>query len=547
MPSFHVDRVLPGRLPAGRALDGVVLLAFLALAAALADYMRVLFYGHQLDSALLADIVDNIARSGQPMTWVGRASLDGVAAWGQYPEVLCQQPMQASPAPLNMFTWHAYGILYLVAPLALLVPTVTLVAALNAVSFMAVPAVSYLFLRREQVPGLVALLAALMITAHPAWSSGAVGQFYVDRYFMPLGLIFALALHDHLRSGRDRTLAVAVAGTLAALCTERSAIMVGCYALGCLVLYIGRYRWSRTATVALIVGVASLGYAAAYMAFGMANTDYVGFRRPLANVVQALLSDPVERSRSGAFLLVNLAIFAPLAVLNWRAALLAAGAMLPNVIGSIGGAEKTGWQTHYHALYFPFLICAVLLGIARLSALVRRRWGALAAPLLVSTVLLTTYVPAANGAVSFSATQWRSHALVQAAQSVLRTGPPEAHRQRLRTIRSALARVSPGAAVTTIEPLFPTLYRGRRLSYYPIGIGSVDVAVLPYTPRPDGTIAFEGAINYHGPAATARVNACARERLAAAGYVETERLPLWADGSGFVILSRAKSAATARP
>lgn len=47
-------------------------------------------------------------------------------------------------------------------------------------------------------------------------------------------------------------------------------------------------------------------------------------------------------------------------------AILALGALVPNLLGSIGGAEKLGWTTHYHSPYFPFLVLAVLLGYARM-------------------------------------------------------------------------------------------------------------------------------------------------------------------------------------
>ena len=40
--------------------------------------------------------------------------------------------------------------------------------------------------------------------------------------------------------------------------------------------------------------------------------------------------------------------------------------VLPNIFYDIGGAEKTGFHTHYHSLYFPFLVFTFLSGVVGL-------------------------------------------------------------------------------------------------------------------------------------------------------------------------------------
>jgi hypothetical protein len=74
-----------------------------------------------------------------------------------------------------------------------------------------------------------------------------------------------------------------------------------------------------------------------------------------------------------------------------RLALIAFGAMLPNILDNIAGAEKTGWSTHYHSVYFPFLVAAALIGFANLWKRVKTKtaqWGLLAAPLAMGAMLL---------------------------------------------------------------------------------------------------------------------------------------------------------------
>ena len=46
--------------------------------------------------------------------------------------------------------------------------------------------------------------------------------------------------------------------------------------------------------------------------------------------------------------------------------------VLPNIFYDIGGAEKTQFDTHYHSLYFPFLVFTFLAGIVRLESYLKQ-------------------------------------------------------------------------------------------------------------------------------------------------------------------------------
>jgi hypothetical protein len=67
------------------------------------------------------------------------------------------------------------------------------------------------------------------------------------------------------------------------------------------------------------------------------------------------------------FLLVNASLLV-VALFDVRAALIALFLMLPNIVGTLGGAEKVGWSTHYQDEYLPALIWAALLGFVKAYA-----------------------------------------------------------------------------------------------------------------------------------------------------------------------------------
>src|SRR5204863_9804716 len=71
------------------------------------------------------------------------------------------------------------------------------------------------------------------------------------------------------------------------------------------------------------------------------------------------------------FILVNLL---PLGIFvlfsGYRYILLAIGAVLPHFLFTIGGAELTGWSTHYHTMYIPLVIFTACVGYERIM-----RWA----------------------------------------------------------------------------------------------------------------------------------------------------------------------------
>jgi hypothetical protein len=64
--------------------------------------------------------------------------------------------------------------------------------------------------------------------------------------------------------------------------------------------------------------------------------------------------------------------------------------MVPNIIGNIGGAEKYGFLTHYHTLYFPFLIFASIMGYIQLIKICKTKIQRISASaVLIALIVLS--------------------------------------------------------------------------------------------------------------------------------------------------------------
>src|SRR5207302_1111825 len=116
------------------------------------------------------------------------------------------------------------------------------------------------------------------------------------------------------------------------------------------------------------------------------------------------------------FSIINVLFFGIFCAFEWRLALIAAAAMLPNVIGSIGGAEKVGWTTHYHSVYLPFLVAAALFGFGSLWNRFRnsrRRYAIVLIPIGLG-LCLALLDPFTDRYFDFAPTNIRNYAILKA-------------------------------------------------------------------------------------------------------------------------------------
>ena len=87
-----------------------------------------------------------------------------------------------------------------------------------------------------------------------------------------------------------------------------------------------------------------LAYALIYMTFFQKNSDYGAFQSSMSSFITTIVHNAHYRELLIKFAVINVAFFGILSLSEWRLGLIAAAAMAPNVMGSIGGAEKMGCQ-----------------------------------------------------------------------------------------------------------------------------------------------------------------------------------------------------------
>ena len=428
---------------------------------------------------------------------------------------------------MNAFKWHSFPILYFIAPFRAFLDGKVIVALLGAFCFMGMIVIVYKYLRDSGLPILLAVSFCFLVSAHPAWSLSVFGQFYPDRLFLVFGLFYALSMLTYLQTGIQRPWRLIVPGGFAAICNERAAIMICFFTLSCLLLHRGA-RYHRKDILPVCIAMLCAIYALLYMVYVQQNESYSSFL-PLTSMRQALISGLGDAGIK--FLFTNFVGLGCIAFLNWRVALIAFGSMAPNIFGSIGGAEKTGWMTHYHTLYFTYLVAAAATGLVSLN----RRFSSLkistytgATIVCLGLFLILNDAYSTKPLTSISIDHLKTYAPAKAISLVTKTKERE-NAINLNLYLSSIADlIPPGCTVSAVEQMMPTLYDvelNRMIYYYPMGLDGVDYLVIPYDTENDGRIRYSGAISYHGAVQQIELNKLLSARIEKQGFTVLAKFP----------------------
>lgn len=507
------------------------------------------YYASQLDSAMMVGNIETTRTEGRPISQINASALKAIATVvpnTAHPkaEDVCAQPLvEEKVEVVEMFSRHAYVILYALAPLSVIASAQTVAAIFHVAAFVGLLLAVYLCLRNEKLSIPAALLFVALVVVHPGWSASAFGQFYPDRFFILVGFIYVWLLHRRLTNHGDHTFALIITAAIAASLTERAAIMVGISTLVLMMLRRDWRGWTRKDYPIVGVAVASLMYAMLYMKLFQVNQDYGSFFDQALSFFSNISNNEAFRLGIQKFLWVNLP-WLLLSLFEWRLAVLAFVMMLPNLVGSIGGAEKIGWSTHYHSMYFPFLMAAASIGFLHLCKLLDNYWKKWA--LFSAIGVVASYIAVLNPFVAspfweFDSKNLGKNAFSKAVAILANSGDGESIKIYADFNRAAADAVPANVSVSSYEGMMPALLgKGRVLHYYPLGIGSDDYLLVSYAKDDKGELKFSGATSYMGLQNLAALDACLNVRIAKDYQLEKTVSPGADTGYGAAILKRVK-------
>jgi hypothetical protein len=404
------------------------------------------------------------------------------------PEKVCDVIDQANYTPRHFFRQKPFIAATLISASGWVapVPTSWLAGLWIASSLVGGLLVLYTFMRKSKLSITTTLLVLATVSLYPVFSNAFLGQIYMD--LLMFGPATALVLSiwwmkNHSTSIWRWTVLLTI---LLGLISERGAYLAGLVGFGYTLLLFGKHVLHKKEVLCVSLSGLTMGlWGFIWSKFIMINRDFDG-RTLNDSLVRltSLLEDPL-RPLFITFVSTSL-VFICLALFSGRTALIALGAITPTLLVSTGGAELTGFYTHYHQTYLPVLVSAAVIGFVRMSSLVK-----------FPNQIVCQRVRAALGAVVLlvSLFNW-THYGQKSSMSTLTSDtkyallPPRLNDYaRVTTLSGELDQLT--AFLNTLQPkiisggesIMPALLLAgfKDVEYWPVGVGVADVVVAPLT------------------------------------------------------------------
>ena len=411
-----------------------------------------------------------------------------------------QQLLTNTNVGISNFHWHAYiltGILSLlgISNFSLFPNPIFFPVVLMSISFVVGLRLIFQYLV-SKLSLLQAFIYVGILLIHPIFHQSILGQTYIDRLFFGPAIYILIRIFDR----KKITLKDLVIAFLTILISERAALYLGITIILSLIFF----RFSdlksdrKTQTLAL-VGITGVCWFLFWNSY-FATSDYysaINLEGILSNFNSAMFG---PRSPLLAELLLVLLPFLILISTNIYLSILSAALILPNVLFNIGGAELTGFYTHYHAGYSPLIFTLAAFGYVNLSrsSIFKVGFKRLldASIFFLISIWIVGYWHFSNSLIPLNS--FLSNQIAGKSLDALGIVPSDIQLTRETTasdLQGLLAGISSKDELVSMpEFLFPTaLSLGfSKISYFPVDVGVSQYVVAPYTPTsinyPDVTI-----------------------------------------------------------
>ena len=365
----------------------------------------------------------------------------------------------------------------------------------------------FLFMKKKTNFHISLGYSSIILFASPLFFESLRGQPYLDRLaFGPIILILLWIYESRYLKKKDLRVLLLLCfltGTL----SERAALILAVLLLCAPILFNGfgilkeRKVWPLF-SVSLIL----LIYYYLWTQFfsSSAYGDNTAFQNFLPNLSRLFVGD---RNFNFQILLTILVPFLLLSLIRFKYFVLLILIVLPNLLADVGGAELSGFSTHYLAFILPVAAVTSSLGCIELYQrlhIKNKRFASsitLVMLLLISSSSLNLYLSKTDSGMSHLA-----KIQVMGGKQLDAFGVINKNIRQSREFRYELAlsftegiKREFSSAITTPEPFMPTLllHSHRKLEMFPVGIGINDYLIVPYSTEEflEVEYTFNGAIS----------------------------------------------------
>jgi hypothetical protein len=419
------------------------------------------------------------------------------------PAEICAADLNAHPyiaSQFNHFKFHSYFILY---PLSFILNIFSSEYTIHWVNFFAFTSfifIIFYILRESKVNTLYSFLIIFLVSLHPCWSWAIQGQPYVDRWYLPFGIL----IFYFIQKQKSILTPAYVFILLSSLLVEKVLIYNSLFIFIYSILF---YQNKNIFISRITIGFISFASFYLLVNYYIVNGYYSSAVPTSLGAVVSNLSWPGALNGVASLLIVNLPFLLPALIFRPKLFLIAGALLVPNLVGNIGGAEKVGFMTHYHTLYFPFVTYAFICSAATAFHKFNKSSGKI---LILGYITLASYFYShlsfqPNNAIALS----RGFNLVYLSDFYKDFVMVKKQYNEKEIIKASLPA---NAMVSSVEQGMPFAYQNLDLHIYPLNLDKADFLVLHYK-LDKSKYSYSGYFGYLGQEHNNQVDACLETRL----------------------------------
>lgn len=277
------------------------------------------------------------------------------------------------PKKLNHFYFHTYFIAYILAPFVIFFDASWLLNFINCFSFISLLGLSYFILRRNKFTYFESFSIIFSFSLFQGWSQSFFAQPFFDTLFKLSSFLLLYFLYYKFEKKDDDKFEFNSANLFylfliflfSILIVEKASI----YVFVILVIYLTFFIKKLTLRNILFLSsmaFISLFYFLYLSNFFLENPYYKNLSPSFYSQLHYFFNNDFLLEQTTYFFIALLPFLFLNLIGSFKNFIFLLIVLSPNIFGSVGGSEKTGFYTHYHSLYIGVMFFLSLDSLTKL-------------------------------------------------------------------------------------------------------------------------------------------------------------------------------------
>lgn len=349
--------------------DYIILIFFILMVIGLYKYNLVKYWDQNNDSAGFVGLIESIKNGHNMVIPVFTSFYSYIPFLAATPDIFCNSDLPSLYQETSFLRWHPYFIAYPIAWFSELlnVSALNISCLISAINYSLSLYIIYMYLRNKNLNPLISgLFIISLIFFNPTYGY-IEGQFYYDRLMLFPCIVMTLTLFDNDFIRRFKLPVLILTFITCLVISERTALISSLIFFSFFIInFISKSRQNKF--YFLLFGFIGVIYLYFYFNY-FQNSHYytsISLHGAIYNIFSIFDSNKIIGFLTIKWLIV-LSPFLFLCIFEYRLVLIVLMCLAPNLLVTVGGAEKVGFLTHYHAVYLPVLISVSAMGYVKLS------------------------------------------------------------------------------------------------------------------------------------------------------------------------------------